>query len=49
MRLKGVFHLVGASFEDLQQVAVAALEILEHVSKLAGRVSGSSASTRSTM
>ena len=44
MRGEGVFHLVGARLERLQQVAVPALEILEHIGQLAGdAVSGSSA------
>ena len=37
MRRKGVFHLVGARLEGRQQVAMAALEVLEHIGQLAGR------------
>jgi hypothetical protein len=36
MRIERVFHLVGARLEYLQQVAVAALKILEHVGQLTG-------------
>ena len=36
MRREGVFHFVGARLEGRQQVAMAALEILEHIGKLAG-------------
>ena len=34
---KGVFHFVGARLECLQQVAMAAFEILEDIGQLAGR------------
>ena len=36
MRREGIFHFVGARLEGRQQVAVAALEILEHVGQLGG-------------
>ena len=37
MRSKGVFHFAGTRLERLEQVAVATLEILEHIGELAGR------------
>ena len=37
MRGKGVLHVIGARFEDREQIAVAPLEILEHIGQLAGR------------
>ena len=36
MRRKGAFHFVGALLEGRQQVAVAALEILENIGQLVG-------------
>ena len=36
MSSKGVFHFVGTRLERLQQVAVAALEILENIGQLVG-------------
>jgi hypothetical protein len=36
MRRKGTFHFVGARLECRQQVAVAALEILENIGQLTG-------------
>ena len=46
---QGLFHFVGARFERLQQVAMAALEILQDIGQLAGSGLGSSARTRSTI
>ena len=40
VRRQGPFHFVGAGFERLQQVAVAAQEILQHVGELAGSCLG---------
>ena len=37
MRRERLFHFVGARLERLQQVAMPALEILQHVRQLAGR------------
>ena len=34
---EGLFHLVGARLEFLQQIAVAALKILQDIGQLAGR------------
>ena len=34
---EGVFHVVGARFEQLEQIAMSALEIVENISKLACR------------
>ena len=36
MSREGLFHFIGAGLERLQQVAVAALEILQDVGELAG-------------
>ena len=50
MRGKGVLHFVGARLERLQQIAMAALEILQDLGQLArGRLAESSARTRSTI
>ena len=37
---QGLFHLVGACLEGLQQVAVTAEEILQHIGQLTGRCIG---------
>ncbi len=49
VRGKGILHLVGTGLERLQQIAMPALEIFQHVRQLVAATVGSSASTRSTI
>jgi hypothetical protein len=34
MRFERLFHLIGARFEDIQQISVTAFEIFQHVDQL---------------